>query len=338
MTDAATLIDEGKPGATTATDAGATTTTETVDKGATTTTTAADTTTTQTDAGATTQQQSDWRKAIIEARAKGDEAAAKKLEAKLGRFNDPGNLFDSLEESQRKITELTAKGTLRVPGADATDEDKAAFSKALGVPEKPDGYKIDYKAVTPDGYEVSDADKTDISAIAAALHAEGGTAATPAAVNAAAKVYFGMKAEAESNRLANALKARATAKSELQSQWGGDYTENVGLSNAGAQATFGKAWNEVRTIRLEDGTFLGDYKPLIEAMAMAGRMAQQDPLFAKTHQMTGDVRSIDQRIKEIRALRTSGKSADQAEYARASAQGGELHVLIRKQADLQKSN
>ena len=96
-----------------------------------------------------------WRELF----AGGDEKAL----ARLKRFGGPQGVIKSLLAAEHKIRSGEYK---KIPGADATDEEKAAWRKELGVPDKPDGYKV------PDveGHKWLDEDKPIINTFLQQLH------------------------------------------------------------------------------------------------------------------------------------------------------------------------
>lgn len=52
--------------------------------------------------------------------------------------------------------DTAAEGMVRIPGEDATDEDRAAFYKALGRPDAPDGYALAEGYEVPEGVTLGD--------------------------------------------------------------------------------------------------------------------------------------------------------------------------------------
>ena len=72
--------------------------------------------------------------------------------------NNYANAQRTISKGEAAFAEKT-KGMVKIPGEDASDEDKAAYRTARGVPESADGYKLDI----PD---VSDMDKASFGSIA----------------------------------------------------------------------------------------------------------------------------------------------------------------------------
>lgn len=58
------------------------------------------------------------------------------------------------------------EGLLKVPGAEATPEEVAAYHKALGVPDTPDGYEIKPPEKMPDGVAFDEAQATAFKSVA----------------------------------------------------------------------------------------------------------------------------------------------------------------------------
>lgn len=83
--------------------------------------------------------------------------------ARLKRYSSPQNVVKALLAAEQKIRSGEYKRTL---GEDATDEEKAAWRKENGIPDKPEDYKI------PDveGRKWEDADKPVIDTFLKELH------------------------------------------------------------------------------------------------------------------------------------------------------------------------
>ena len=91
---------------------------------------------------------------------------------------------DSIEDPElRKVADRLASPTAavqaiadlrkrdsqtRVPGKDASEKDVAAYHKAIGVPEKADGYEF----TVPEGHDPTDADKAFQAWAGETFHAE----------------------------------------------------------------------------------------------------------------------------------------------------------------------
>jgi hypothetical protein len=102
----------------------------------------------------------------------------------------------------------------------ASDEDKAAWNKLLGVPDKPEGY---FEKL-PDGLVVGDDDRPGLERVLAKAHAAG---VPSSAANAMIEGYYDwadeqIAAEAEAND-----NARKAGEDALRAEWGGDYRRNL---------------------------------------------------------------------------------------------------------------
>lgn len=71
----------------------------------------------------------------------------------LADFKDPAALAKSYLETKKLVGQK-----LGIPGADATPEAKAAFEKALGVPDAPEGYEFKKPDSLPEGMEYNEED------------------------------------------------------------------------------------------------------------------------------------------------------------------------------------
>jgi hypothetical protein len=83
----------------------------------------------------------DWRDKL----AGGD----KETQALLKRFGSPAAVARALKDTRAQVS----KGAVAALPEDATEEDKAAWRKARGVPDKPEAYDL---ATPPKGMEWSD--------------------------------------------------------------------------------------------------------------------------------------------------------------------------------------
>jgi len=236
----------------------------------------------------------DWRSAI----AGEDKKALKRLE----RFDSLSTLGKSYFEAEAK---LTSGKLLQIPGDDATDDDRAAWAKARGIPETPDKYEI--KAKPPEGMEINDHDKARLGAITAALHKAGGVMADPAVVNYAHQLYYSEREEAEAAMQATATIQKEKTEAYLAKLWPGpDRKRNLMFADQAIGHFFGKEFSEVKDMQFADGSRLGDNVQFIQAMAKIGRITMEDPVFLEAGRNGVDAyKSLQQERANIMAMRHS---------------------------------
>jgi len=259
----------------------------------------------------------DWRKDIA-----GDD---EKLFKNLERYPDLKTFHKAFDDTQKALRD---SGRVKLLGKDATDEDRKAFAKAVGIPEKADGYKI--KLELPEGVTLDENDQAQMKAITEMLHARGGMAATPETVKAAHEIFVEMRETAQAALVAAGQKAHEDTLKTLKGEWGADFKNNMGYAQAALTGLFGKETaGEILNMRLEDGTKVGDWAPFLRAMTTAGRQLAQDPLFLPTNSLQGDPKTLAARKAEIYALRT-GDAAQQKLYASPEIQQ-ELDTILAKE-------
>lgn len=155
---------------------------------------------------------SDWRADLA-----GED---KELLGFLGRYH---SREAGLKAWKKQHDEIRSGKYIKPLGEDATDEDKAAWNKFLGVPEKPEGY---LEAVQKSGLVIGDDDKPALEKVLAKAHAVG---APPAAVNALVEGYYELVDEQEA-ALAEANDSFKQAGEEaLLEEWGPDRRRNLNV-------------------------------------------------------------------------------------------------------------
>lgn len=143
-------------------------------------------------------------------------------EKTFDKFNDPDpdKVFGKIAESYFNL-EKHAGGAVRIPGENATPEERRAFYARLGVPEKPEGYGIEVKV--PEGLPW---DKAAEGRFVSKAHELG---LTKAQVQGVLDHYLG---DVQAAVTAQAQAKAATAESaygEMQKEWGGLTDRNVAL-------------------------------------------------------------------------------------------------------------
>ena len=247
MTDATTATDTtaATTAATTDTAAATTATTATTDTAATTAAAATDT------AATTAAASADWRSSITDpdhlefAKRIASPADAVKVALDLRKANS---------------------AMIKVPGKDATAEDKAKFHKAIGVPETVEGYKFDI------GREATEADKA-IQGNLAKIAFENGIPANAMTALSKAVSELATAAKAEENRVAVA--AREANEAALRKEWGADYEANKTLASRAVQA-FGEIKSHPEVVEFFDKTMvngqkLGDHPVMVRMLGNIGR-------------------------------------------------------------------
>ena len=162
-----------------------------------------------------------WRERM----ANGDAKELKRLQ----RFTDPSAIYGSFREMEARFGQ---GGLIKAPGPKATPEEKAAFHKALGVPEKPEAYLE--KIALSDGKVLGDADKPIAEAFAKAIHPAG---ATQEVVSAAVDWYLGHQEQQAAAQYDQDVAFKNEGTDALKGEWGSSFNSNI---NA-IPTLFGKA-------------------------------------------------------------------------------------------------
>lgn len=256
----------------------------------------------------------DWRKAI----AGDDEKELKRLQ----RFADLKAYDKSAQDSQKALRD---SGRIKLPGKDATDEDRASYYKAIGVPEKADAYKI----TLPQGYEPDEEAKASLETIKGFLHKRGGHAASPETVQAAHDLYIELLTDAGAKASARAVEAKETTESKLRGEWRHDFDHNMQLAEH-AVAFYGPKGldaSEVMNMPMADGSTLGSQEWFVRFLANVGTHSAEDPYFAATGNLKGDPSSLESERDELMKLRHSNNPKDREKYAQVSGPGGRLGTI-----------
>jgi hypothetical protein len=168
--------------------------------------------------------------------------------------------------NQSKLVGAKTEGLVKVPGEGASPEDIAAFNKARGVPDAPNGYtfKRPQLAAVLGWNEKAEQD------FAAAAHKSG---YTPAQAQAAVDFYGSMlQAQHDADR-----QIEKQAGLDLRNEWGANYEANLGVANRalsqyggndlieflhtsklGADPRMVKAWAKVGADLMESGYVSGE--------------------------------------------------------------------------------
>lgn len=155
---------------------------------------------------------------------------------------------------------------IKVPGKDATPEDRAKFNKAIGVPDTVEGYTFDL------GREATEADKA-IQGSLAKVALEAGIPANAMQALTKTVTELANAQKAEENRVA--LAAREANEAALRKEWGADYEANKTLATRAVQA-FGEVKSHPEVIEFFDKTMvngqkLGDHPVMVRMLGNIGR-------------------------------------------------------------------
>ena len=145
------------------------------------------------------------------------------------RFTTPADMAKSALDLRQKLSKA-----ITVPGEDASDEDRAKFRKAVGVPDSPDGYEVNIPDDLPDNVKAaqqSDQAKARFDEFRKAMHDAG---APKGAAEAALGMLFRFLGEDAQVLAGDNEKVLDTADAAIRKEWGRDYNAN----NNAAQAAF----------------------------------------------------------------------------------------------------
>lgn len=183
-----------------------------------------------------------------------------KANERLHRYASIGELGKAYLEAERKLSE-----SVRLPGKDATEEERAAYRKAAGIPDKPTDYKLE-KAKVPAGFEYPEATEASLRELA---HKAGLTQDQAAQIHR----WHQLQRLTEAETAAKAVKATLEqTDAELRAELKGNYDLEMGYMQRGVQRYFTPEIAELFT-----RTGLGNDKRIIRMFARIGRDTAEHP-------------------------------------------------------------
>ena len=222
---------------------------------------------------------SDWRDGIED----------QKVRDFAGRFTTAGEMARTALELRQKVS-----GMIKVPGKNATEEETAAFHKALGVPDSPDLYEVDIPKDLPEHLALDESSQESINGFKAAMHAIG---APPSTVNKAVNWYFEQLVAADATIAAQTKAKTEEASAALRKEWAGEYETNQNYAVHAARRFGDDGFVEMLNTAKVDGVKLGDHPAFLKVFASIGRRMTEDGFQAA---MTGEEKqTVQEQIDDL---------------------------------------
>lgn len=152
---------------------------------------------------------SDWHDKM----ASGDD----KLLSEVKRYASPKELAKALVASKQKIREGVQPKQL---SDNPTEAELKEYREALGIPEKPDGYKLELS----DGRTLGDADKPLVDEFLKSMH---GKHIPPKMVNEAVNAFFDMRDKEIEQLQTKQAEQRQRTEDDLRAEYGENYRRNL---------------------------------------------------------------------------------------------------------------
>ena len=216
----------------------------------------------------------------------------------LERLTDPGAMWKAYKELR---TERDSGKFVRVPDAKASDEDKAAFNKALGVPETPEGYLDKIKLAN--GRVLGDDDKPIFESVSKALHQAG---ATPVVVNAVTDWWLDYQQAVQEQQAQTDADYMADSAVSLKQELGGNFVRTINAIATLFNGVEPKLMDRILEGRTSEGHKFGDDPEIVKLLA--GWALELNPAASTIPPDADAVRAIEDEIAELRKLSKNDKS------------------------------
>lgn len=234
----------------------------------------------------------DWRQQIA-----GED---KKALDRLGRFATPADIFKSLREAEKKLSEGVKP--LAKPGEKATEEEWANYRKTVGIPESVDDY---VKAIElSDKREIGSDDKPVVAAFAERAIKSG---VAPKDMAPLIEEYYAMQEEMVAQQAEKDAEAKAKNMQALREEWGGDFKANINSMRPYFESVDSELFDNLFAGRMADGTKIGDHPSVIKFFV--AKALQENPAATVVPAGGNQMEAIDTEIKNIKAQMGDPSSA-----------------------------
>lgn len=204
-------------------------------------------------------------------------------------FKSPEALLDGAHNLRKEIS-----NRIKVPGKDASDEDVAAFRKAIGAREKPEEYKV----ATPDGYEMGEVQ----TALAGSMQQAAAEAGVPAAAfEAFTKRYFEFEQKVQERVTQEVADFQRTSTEQIKKEFGADFEKHVRTAENFVNQTlnvpeFTELLNE--PIQFKGVTIkLQSHPAVVKALAAIGSRTAEDGVIG--HTTAAEAETIKSQIRDL---------------------------------------
>lgn len=277
-----------------------------------------------------TEQAKKLRESLATHYAAGDKKAYAKELKRLERLGieRPEQVYGLYRDLDNR---LNGGGLIKVPGKDAKPEDITEFHKALGVPEKPEGYIEHIKL--ENGAVIGEADKPVLNSFTEALHKAG---APPSVVNAAANWYYQRQEQfaAEIDEADDTFKRES--EKELKEEYGPAFKRHVNaVGTLFATAPGGADSKNPSSLysrliggRTSDGKIIGN-DPIIMRW-LIGMAQEVNPIATVTEDGASNVKGVEKELEELRAMRKT----DKKKYYSDAVQTREAELIAARDKNL----
>jgi hypothetical protein len=201
--------------------------------------------------------------------------------------------FASPTDAVKAVVDLRTQMSQRIKpiGENADPEDVARFRKALGVPEKPEEYKV----VPPEGTELSELDKALLEKTLPIAHKYN---VPQEALNGFVAEFMQTGQQAQSDLIAQIEDFGKESETALKREWGGDYDRNLNIARRTAEVLGGPEFKSfLNETPLPGSGMLGDHPMMVKMLATLGRRTDEgDLMLGATPEETA---SVQQEIDEL---------------------------------------
>ncbi len=209
--------------------------------------------------------------------AVGFEAAGDDWRADLpDELKETAEKFASNADAIRAIEAFRKRDSLvRVPGKDATNEERAAYHKVIGVPETAAGYEY---PDLPEGVELTDDVKASRAAWSERFHRLGVSKGVAKELSQALNDDFASLEAAHEKAEDDFL---AVKEVELRSEWGDDYGKNMIFAKRAIEEVAkraGMTLDDLREVKTEDGKQFLERTEISRLFAIVGREMSESTL------------------------------------------------------------
>lgn len=254
----------------------------------------------------------DWRAAIRD----------EKLRAAAADYQSPEEILKRVTTLRTKMNELT--GRTVVPGDQATDEERAAYRKAVGIPDAADGYGLAVpEAVAPALQNVENA-KEGLGLVAGKFHQLG---LSKAQAEGVMELYWSALGEASQTSEATNEARIDELQGQMRQKYGEAWPKEEAFALK-AMSTFADAgMNDFMAKAQVDGVPANQHPVWIEFAARVGRAMAED----SAHGTMSDVelKSSNERLDELTAgIHTAMAKGDRTTANRLSAERDSLQASL----------